>query len=98
MQVKSGKTSRQNVMAAIAETMDIPRDILVNEPQLSLSGRSALQITNHAGVEEYTAQTVAVRTAVGLFVITGADLVIDRVTKEELWVRGRIDGMLVRDS
>ena len=54
MQVKSGKTSRQNVMAAIAETMDIPRDILVNEPQLSLSGRSALQINNHAVVEEYT--------------------------------------------
>ena len=65
MRVKSKKDRLNGVMAAVAEAIDVPREVLVNEPEVCLQGQSVLTVTNHAGVGAYSESALWVRTAVG---------------------------------
>ena len=93
MRVKSKKDRLNGVMAAVAEAIDVPREVLVNEPEVCLQGQSVLTITNHAGVGAYSESALWVRTAVGPLSVWGKGLFIERFSRETLVVRGQVEGL-----
>ena len=82
MRVKSKKDRLNGVMAAVAEAIDVPREVLVNEPEVCLKGQSVLTVTNHAGVGAYSESALWVRTAVGPLSVWGKGLFIERFSRE----------------
>lgn len=77
----------------LAELLDLPRDVVLNLPRISLVGDLQVLIQNHRGVHEYTPARVVIGMEHGLIEIVGRGLVIGAIHPEEITVTGRLDGI-----
>lgn len=74
----------------ISEALELPVDIMMNLPKLTLIGNIQLSILNHKGIIEYTEKDIRVNTKTGIFKITGEDLEIKTILSEEIIIVGII--------
>ncbi len=74
----------------ISEALELPVDIMMNLPKLTLIGNTQLSILNHKGIIEYTEKDIRVNTKSGIFKITGEDLEIKTILSEEIIIVGII--------
>ncbi len=87
----------RDLLRRLTEGADLPGEPLPGVPLVELAGDRRVLIENHGGVTEYGTQTIRVRVRYGEVCVCGADLELARMTKEQLVVCGRIDGVtLVR--
>ncbi len=75
----------------LAETFQMPRDIVLNLPRISLVGNLQMIVENFQGIVECTEQRVRVALVRGQLVVTGRDLSISYVHSEDILVTGLID-------
>lgn len=76
--------------ARLAEFLELPLDTVVDLPRLVVSGNQQLVIENHRGIIEYEPTVIRVGTKLGEIRITGAELALISVLKEELVIHGKI--------
>ncbi|NLK43294.1 MAG: sporulation protein YqfC [Tissierellia bacterium] len=74
----------------ISEAFELPRDIIMDLPKLTVIGDKEASLLNHKGIIEYTQETIRVNTKSGVFKITGEDLEIKTILSEEIIITGRI--------
>ncbi len=74
----------------ISEAFELPRDIIMDLPKLTVLGDKEASLLNHKGIIEYTKETIRVNTKSGIFKITGEDLEIKTILAEEIIIVGRI--------
>ncbi len=77
--------------ARLAEFLELPLDTVVDLPRLVASGNQQLVIENHRGVIEYETSVIRVGTKLGELKITGSELALISVLKEELVIAGKIE-------
>lgn len=77
----------------LAELLDMPRDVVLNLPRISVVGDLQVLVQNHRGVKEYTPDRVIIGMENGLIVISGRELVISNIHVEEITITGRLDGV-----
>lgn len=77
----------------LAELLDMPRDVVLNLPRISVVGDLQVLVQNHRGVKEYTPDRVIIGMERGLIVISGQELVISNIHEEEITITGRLDGV-----
>lgn len=77
----------------IIEQLELPQDILLGVPIISLQGNIELMIENHRGLLQYEAEEIKVRTKQYVVNITGKNLKIQEYRKGLLIIRGQIEGM-----
>lgn len=73
-----------------ADIFELPREIILDLPRLTVIGKTQCLLENHRGVIEYTAERVRVAVNDGEIVICGANLVIRCLTSEEITLDGKI--------
>ena len=73
------------------ELLSLPKEVALNLPVITLTGRDALDIENYKGLLEYTDTTVRVNTKTGLLVIKGKKLILKQITSENLLLSGDIE-------
>ncbi len=71
--------------------MELPRDIVLDLPKITLVGNLQLYVENHKGIIEYSTGLIRINTKSGILVVTGSDLSIRTIVIEEIIVVGRID-------
>ena len=76
--------------AKLAEFLELPLDTVVELPKMVISGNQQLVIENHRGIIEYERSLIRVGTKLGEIKVTGVDLVLISVLKEELVIAGKI--------
>lgn len=74
----------------ISERLALPTETFSDTPLVELRGKRSVCIENHAGILEYTSQCIRVAVKCGSVHIIGAELVISRMTRKRLEVRGSI--------
>lgn len=74
----------------IAGAFDIPPEVMLELPYITLSGNQRLTIVNHQGLAEFSSSSVKVRTALGLLAVAGEGLVLRLIAPEEIVVEGTI--------
>lgn len=77
----------------LAEFLELPREIMLNLPRLTLVGTMQCLLENHRGVIEYTAGRIRIAVTDGEIVITGDNLVIRTLAGEEIAVEGKISSV-----
>ena len=77
----------------LTELLALPKEIILNLPQITLIGHRELSIENYKNIIEFTAETVRVNTASGIIKITGHGLTLKQLTSEQLIVAGGITGL-----
>ena len=80
---------RKGILQQIMETGEpIP-----GQPILELAGDRRVPIDNHCGVKEYSRERICVAVKYGMVSVCGNGLELTCMTKEQLVICGRIDGI-----
>lgn len=87
------KSKTKEVKESISELLELPKDIMLDLPRITLVGNLQLYIENHKGIIEYSTQKIRINTKSGVIRITGKDLAIKTIITEEIIISGNIDQM-----
>ena len=77
----------------LAEDPDVPLDTLPGLPVVELAGDRRVLIENHLGVKAYGCERILVKVGFGHICVCGHGLNLIRMTREQLVIKGRIEGI-----
>ncbi|MCF2682839.1 sporulation protein YqfC [Faecalicatena contorta] len=77
----------------ISELSELPRDVSMGLPVLTMVGQVELNIENYRGMIEYTDVLIRVRTKSGQIRVNGHELKIAYYTSDEMKINGRIESI-----
>ena len=80
----------------LAEQADLPGEMVIRQPLVELAGERRVLIEGHQGVVQYDGERICVRVTYGLLQVEGRGMELARMTKDQLIIRGRIDGITLR--
>lgn len=75
----------------LTESLSFPADVCKNEIKATIIGNEWAWIENMKGILEFTDKKLIIQGKRRILTLEGKRLQIDRFTKEELLVRGKID-------
>ena len=68
----------------MSEALELPKDIVMDLPKITVIGNIELSLLNHKGIVEYTQNVIRINTNSGVVKITGEELVIKTILTEEI--------------
>lgn len=77
----------------LADVLEMPRELVMDFPRITMVGNAQALIENHKGLIEYTSNKVRVSVSLGELVLSGANLVIARISSDEIAVEGSISSV-----
>ena len=77
----------------MAEALELPKEIMLGLPLVSLLGREEVTIENYKGILEYNEETVRIGTAAGVLRLRGKGLCLKQLTAECLVITGALEGL-----
>jgi sporulation protein YqfC len=78
------------------EMLEIPPEILVNVPRVEVVGHLQFRVENHRGIEQYEPHRVVLKIPDGRLVVTGRNLVIGWIDRNELLVTGQVRSLVFK--
>lgn len=81
---------KKKVKRQFSEFLEIPGDVMLDLPKITLVGNIQLFIENHRGILEYTPEGVRVSVGEGEVAVTGENLLLRKILPDELCVEGNI--------
>jgi sporulation protein YqfC len=73
----------------VSEFLEIPKDIALDLPRVTLQGNTRLVLENHKGITEYAQGRIRVQTPGGELMIAGSGLIIRAISRDQIVVDGR---------
>lgn len=88
--------SKQNkhINQKIVNTFDLPKDLFLGLPNISMCGNEEFYISNHRGILSYGQEEIAILTKDCQIQIKGRGLNIYAYTKDELTIHGYIQSVV----
>ncbi|AZN40474.1 sporulation protein YqfC [Paenibacillus albus] len=80
-----------------ADLLDLPQDVVMDLPRLTMIGDRQLYIENHRGVLHFSSDKLRLALSKGEIEVTGSDLVIRTIWTEEVVIEGFIKNIEVRE-
>ncbi|MFZ7130731.1 MAG: sporulation protein YqfC [Eubacteriales bacterium] len=81
----------------ISDIFELPKDITLNLPKLTMIGNIQVRIENHKGIIEYNEHKIRVNTKLGVFIIIGNKLFLRNIIKEEIVIEGNIHQVFIQE-
>lgn len=75
------------------DRLDLPDEPGPGQTLVEIAGHSRVLIEQHCGVVQYGPQTICVRVKFGFITVSGHCLELTRMTRHQLIISGRIDGV-----
>lgn len=82
----------------IADVFDIPPDVLLGLPRITLIGKAQLYIENHKGITLYEKDKICVNSLDGKIVINGEDMNLRTVYTDDIYIEGIIKNIVVEGN
>ena len=77
----------------INRILEMPREISLNEPKLTIQGFKEVLIENFKGILEYEDFYIRINTSIGTININGFNLKLNQMTDEDIMISGKIDSI-----
>lgn len=77
----------------MVEELELPKDLFLGMPLLSMEGNRMLCITNHRGIIRYSHETIVVASRSYGIEVTGRELMIPRFTQDILEITGYMESV-----
>ncbi|AIF52240.1 sporulation protein YqfC [Pelosinus sp. UFO1] len=74
----------------LAGILEIPQDIVLDLPRITMLGNKQLLVENHKGIIEYTPSLVRINLEQGELIIHGKGLVLSNLQVEQILVEGTV--------
>ena len=82
---------RELISKTMAEFLEIPKDLVLDIPKITLIGRNELYLENHRGIIEYSSQRLRINLSRGFMEIQGENLEIKALLPDEIKILGDIN-------
>ena len=82
----------------VADWLEIPPDVLLDLPRITLMGNVHVTIENHRGLVRISPEVIEVATLPGRILIEGKNLAIRLLHRDELTVTGEIHWVRYADA
>ena len=95
----SSKTKREDnsqkkgMREKFTEVLELPKELILDLPKLTIVGNRDMMIENYKGVIEYGSARIRVNTGLGAIKITGEGLLIKEITSEDIIISGKIQAL-----
>ncbi|WP_410767987.1 sporulation protein YqfC [Fontibacillus sp. BL9] len=80
------------------DALDLPGDLVLDLPRLTLIGNKQLYIENHRGVVHFSPESLHLELSQGKLEVEGSGLVIKEIMPEEVVIEGMIFGIKYRGT
>lgn len=80
----------------LTDGADLSAEPVPGQPIVEIAGDRRVLIENHFGVMEYSRERIGVKVKYGEVFIYGCGLELTRMTKEQLVICGRVDGVTIQ--
>lgn len=77
----------------MTKTMDLPQDVMMDLPRITMIGQLHIYIENHRGLLAFTDSEVRLMLKNGQLLIKGTGFVIKTILPEEIMLEGKIDNV-----
>lgn len=96
---KKGRVARKTrqIQAHMVELLEMPSDVLLDLPKLTMIGQKELLLENHRGIIEYSQEKIRVNSTAGQITIKGSDLVLKNLKSDQMLVEGKISALMLED-
>ncbi len=74
----------------ISSKLNLPKEIILGLPLISMIGKEEIDIENYKGIIEYSEELVRLSTSCGILRIKGKNLYLKQVTTENIFITGII--------
>lgn len=88
------KKLAQRVRNWMAEKMDLPQDVMMDLPRITMIGQIHIYIENHRGLLVFTDKELRLLLKQGQLLIKGKSFVIKTILPEEILLEGKIDQVI----
>lgn len=78
----------------MAEKMDLPQDVMMDLPRITMIGQIHVYIENHRGLLVFTDKELRLLLKQGQLLIKGKSFVIKTILPEEILLEGKIDQVI----
>lgn len=82
---------KPNIKSRISESLELPKEVILNIPVLKVVGKNDIYIENHKGIVEYSSEILRINSEIGIIKIVGKNLYIKEINREELFILGDIN-------
>lgn len=83
----------ENFWERMAEETDLTAEVLPGQPIIEIVGNYRILIEKHMGVKAYSREKIVVKVKYGCICVCGCGLELIRMTREQLVIRGEIEGI-----
>ena len=77
----------------IDSLLELPREVVSNEPKITMVGFEEILIENYKNILEYEDHFIKLNTHIGAININGFHLKLIQMTEEDIRIIGKIDSM-----
>ena len=81
----------KKVKQLMTKTMDLPQDVMMDLPRITMIGQLHIYIENHRGLLAFSDSEVRLMLKNGQLLIKGTSFVIKTILPEEIMLEGKID-------
>ncbi len=74
-----------------AKFLEVPQDVILDLPRLTLIGNRQLYIENHRGVLHFSSDLLRLAVGQGELQVAGKELIMRTILTEEVFIEGIID-------
>ena len=75
----------------VAEAANMPKDVVLGVPIVTLTGQVEVSVENYRGIIEYTDVLIRIKSKSGQIKISGKNLEIEYYTNDEMKITGRVE-------
>ncbi len=84
---------RQQVNKWLMQNLDLPADVVMDLPRITMIGQIHIYIENHRDVKAFSNEQLALILKQGTLLIKGSDFVIKTILPEEILLEGTISSV-----
>ena len=81
---------RKKIKKQISDVLEIPNDIMLDLPKITLVGDGQVLIENHRGIVAYSTEEIRVSVSFGQVAIKGRELLLRNILPEEMVIEGTV--------
>jgi len=85
------KKWRQRMTRWLTKTLEVPPDVMLDLPRITMIGQFHIYIENHRGLLTFTENEVRLLLSHGQLLIKGENFVIKAILPEEILLEGHIE-------
>lgn len=83
----------KKIKERIADELDLPKDIIIDIPKITVIGIGEILIENHKGIVAFDNEKIRVNSRLGIICIEGSDIEILFIGKSTITIGGRFKAL-----